>query len=668
MNSQRNSLNWLVAVIFLTVFSGSVGATVNIPSDTSIGTWDPVERIYTLTTDVHISDSQSVIRITENGLTLDGNGHIISGLGQGCGVEVRYQTDVTIKNLTLQGLTNGVVLMYSSNSRLMNNTANSNTQNGIYLGKSSGNTLIGNTANSNNYAGIQVYDNGNGNTLTGNTTNSNVMHGISITQNSSNNTLEDNTANSNTLSGIHLGWFCSFNTLSGNTTLNNGTCGITLREGCHSNTLLGNTASSNNLHGILLEHNSQQNILTDNTANTNGRAGIWFYSSGYNTITGNSCNSNALEGIFLNHSSGNTLTGNIFNLNPSGIKLLDSFNNLINNNDITYSSAYGMTLDGSSNNSVYNNKFIDNGTQAWVKAGTSGNVFNLDEPIGGNYWSDWTTPDIDNDGFVDYPYHFLINGWDYLPWARQNGWANQAPVVTITSPSSGFLSPVNTPVRFAGSIDDPDVGDTHAAVWTITSESGSELHNGTISGTSVNDSFQFSQAGIYSISLTVADAAGESDTATTVNGLPAFIVVYDPSAGFVTGGGWIYSPAYALLGSPAAGRATFGFVAKYKQGATTPQGNTEFHFQAGDFRFKSTSYDWLVIAGSKAMFKGEGYIDGMGGGFKFMLTAVDGPQDKFRIKIWDPVTDDVIYDNKRGEGDEAEPTVIGGGSIVIHKN
>ena len=32
------------------------------------------------------------------------------------------------------------------------------------------------------------------------------------------------------------------------------------------------------------------------------------------------------------------------------------------------------------------------------------------------------------------------------------------------------------------------------------------------------------------------------------------------------------------------------------------------------------------------------------------------------------LTDDVIYDNKRGEDDDAEPTVLGGGSIVIHKD
>jgi len=38
------------------------------------------------------------------------------------------------------------------------------------------------------------------------------------------------------------------------------------------------------------------------------------------------------------------------------------------------------------------------------------------------------------------------------------------------------------------------------------------------------------------------------------------------------------------------------------------------------------------------------------------------------MKIWNPLNDEIIYDNKRGEDDEAEPTIIGGGSIVIHKN
>jgi len=56
-----------------------------------------------------------------------------------------------------------------------------------------------------------------------------------------------------------------------------------------------------------------------------------------------------------------------------------------------------------------------------------------------------------------------------------------------------------------------------------------------------------------------------------------------------------------------------------------------------------------------------------------MLTAIDGDlkgtTDKFRIKIWDKDNNDtIIYDNQLAAPDDSDPTtVIGGGSIVIHK-
>ena len=127
-------------------------------------------------------------------------------------------------------------------------------------------------------------------------------------------------------------------------------------------------------------------------------------------------------------------------------------------------------------------------------------------------------------------------------------------------------------------------------------------------------------------------------TATTVNGLPAIVVIYDPNGGSVSGGGWINSPAGAFTPIPSlAGVATFGFVSRYQNGANVPTGATEFQFQAGNLNFKSTSYEWLVISGGKkAQYKGTGTINGSGN-FRFMLTAVDGDQpggdgvDKLRI-------------------------------------
>jgi hypothetical protein len=147
------------------------------------------------------------------------------------------------------------------------------------------------------------------------------------------------------------------------------------------------------------------------------------------------------------------------------------------------------------------------------------------------------------------------------------------------------------------------------------------------------------------------------------------IVVYDPSGGFVTGGGWIYSDAGAYLPDPTLeGKANFGFVSKYKKGATTPDGNTEFQFHAADLNFHSESYEWLIVTGQGdyAMFKGTGTVNGefcTNGPWKFMLWAGDDDPDTFRIRIWceyDSGYENVLYDNGF-----AQP--IDAGSIVIHK-
>jgi hypothetical protein len=153
-----------------------------------------------------------------------------------------------------------------------------------------------------------------------------------------------------------------------------------------------------------------------------------------------------------------------------------------------------------------------------------------------------------------------------------------------------------------------------------------------------------------------------------------YVVVYDPDGGFVTGGGWIDSPVGACPRGPTlTGKAKFGFVSKYKKGATVPTGQTAFHFMVSDLSFHSDDYEWLVIAGARARYKGTGAINSEGN-YGFMVTAIDGEMaggggsDKFRIKIWEKDTGTIIYDNQMGAADDADPaTVIGGGSIVIHE-
>jgi hypothetical protein len=243
--------------------------------------------------------------------------------------------------------------------------------------------------------------------------------------------------------------------------------------------------------------------------------------------------------------------------------------------------------------------------------------------------------------------------------------------VTITGPASGSIFAVNTAISLTGSFTDPNVG-THTATWTV----GATTLPGTIneSTASVSATFTPTVAGVFFVSLTVTDSCGLSGTANTVGGLSDILVVFDPNAGFVTGGGWINSPAGALVANPSqTGKANFGLNVKYQSGSTTPTGQTEFQFHDANFNFHATGLDVLVVTSPKAQFTGSGTVNGTGS-FGFAVTVIDGSQsggggvDTFRIKIWDKNNGNaVVYDTQIGAPDTADPTTaLGGGSIHIH--
>ncbi|MHA2100866.1 MAG: NosD domain-containing protein, partial [Candidatus Kariarchaeaceae archaeon] len=241
--------------------------------------------------------------------------------------------------------------------------------------------------------------------------------------------------------------------------------------------------------------------------------------------------------------------------------------------------------------------------------------------------------------------------------------SNNIPeIVTITGP----VDPVeiSSLIEVSAIFSDTGTIDTHSALW--------EWGDGTSSvGVIINDlitgSHSYDIPGVYALSLTLTD-----DDEGQTEALFQYIVIYDPYGSFVTGGGWFTSPEGAYTADPTlTGKATFGFVSKYKKGTTEPTGKTTFVLHFADFQFHSDSYDWLVVAGNKAQFKSTGTLNGQGT-YGFMVTALDGKlngdtTDKFRIKIWDKDTDVIIYDNQfSAEESSDSATIIDGGSITIH--
>jgi len=331
-------------------------------------------------------------------------------------------------------------------------------------------------------------------------------------------------------------------------------------------------------------------------------------------------------GIYLWASFNNTVTGNVLRDNHRGIQLWNDWSRrTLASNQIRF-------------NNIYNN------SQWGVK---NSDAIAVDATC--NWWGDNSGPDGEGPGSGD----AVSTNVDYNPWLTETSslvyTGTPQPVTSVVleatlSDSTNGISGMDVEFYLDGDLVGNETTDSDGvAIYVIGP----------------------SEVGVYEV---------YAKTACNLTSATEYLAVYDPSAGFVTGGGWIDSPAGASTQYlTAVGKASFGFVSKYQKGTTVPTGNTEFQFKAGDLNFHSESYDWLIIAGAKAKYKGIGTINGAGN-YGFMLSAIDGQisggggVDKFRIKIWDKDTDAVIYDNQSDGNDDADLTTeIGGGQIVIHK-
>lgn len=414
-----------------------------------IGTWDATTKTCTLNIDL-----TETIQIDSNNITLDGNGHVLTGYNTGNGVYLYGKSGVAIRNLNVKSFTYGIYLYNSSNNTLVSNVTNSNRSDGVYI-YGSNNILTNNTANSNGNNGITLTGSTNSR-LTDNTAQENWYYDVYIfaaTDSQCNNTIVNTTGSG----GKPIKYFNNAVTLSNETLAQLILCNA---DGSNINNIriegsatfpnnslyllrtdfakIINVNSSNNSSGIELSY-SNNNTLESNVVQGNFFSGFFIGYSYYNSFTNNVISN---HNIGVNGSNNNTFTNNTVTSNNVGLSI-GGENTLVNN--IVRFNNYGLGFNGDRNtlnrntfsdnnngiigkgyqNKMYQNNLINNSTQITFFSGAR-NLFDLPSPIGGNYWSNFDTPaegctDANTDGFCDAPYTFT-GGQDNMPWTKKDGW------------------------------------------------------------------------------------------------------------------------------------------------------------------------------------------------------------------------------------------------------
>ncbi len=300
---------------------------------------------------------------------------------------------------------------------------------------------------------------------------------------------------SNTSTGIILG-FSQNNTIVNNSCKNN-LYGIELTKSSN-NYIHYNTANANMYAGVSIGSDSDGNIIIENTINYNFGAGLSCYDSSSNIISKNMIFSNEYNGIYYRGELGRIENNNISN-NYYGITIERETNSLIIvNNDISNNEKLGLDISRSTeNNLIHHNNFVKN-NNGGIQARDNGtdNVWNTNTE--GNYWSEWTAPDTDEDGIVDYEY--LING--------TAGTLDRYPVVepvdkTLPVAYGGQEKLVyeGATVELDGTYSYDDTG-IENYTWSLVYDD----REVSIYGRKTN--FTFEIPGIYEVNLTVTDIDG----------------------------------------------------------------------------------------------------------------------------------------------------------------
>lgn len=436
------------------VFIQRTHSTTHIRDDstggdcTTVGSWNSSTKTCTLTTDI-----SGTVEIDNNNLALDGNGHKINISGGTYGIYIWNLTGVTVRNTTIAGSNYNQIGVFASHSQYINFSNNnaSGLVEGFFMQYVSSSTIQNNIASNNSGIGIALDYAGNFNDVVSNNTASNnggFGGNAGIELQASSTTVTGNTVKFNSSGSI-----------------NNGGFGILLKG---PNNIITNNDLEENLTMDLMPSGDSSSDCKNTVQGNIGSGGapIQFYNSATSTtlttvselilckasgsyISGGIVASSATlknNGIILEGTNNSILENMVSSDNYIGLELIDSSQNTIRKSESDRNALFGVYIasyyGAASGNIFYQNNFIANSRTPNV---TTGNIFYLALPTGGNHWSEFATPgqgcvDANNDGICDSAFASV---GDNFPWVARSGW--DEPTAHIASLQQ-YKSDVTLPI------------------------------------------------------------------------------------------------------------------------------------------------------------------------------------------------------------------------------